>query len=133
MKNKIAEILLVIFEAAPKEHNKLGYIDEFKSRVRSSLRGVRSIEEFVSKLIRKTGAKLDNNSFKYNKELFKFEGMRDEEVLGILKSELEYLLVLMQIIRDERIEEAKKKKEEKKKKNKKSNENPFDKTNELKF
>ena len=116
MKDKIVDILLVIYEAAPKEHNKKGYMDELKSRVKSSLRGVKSVEEFISKLIRKTGAKLDDASFKYNKGVFKLENIDDKKVLEVLKNELEYLLVLMTIKREEKIEEAKKKKVEKTKK-----------------
>lgn len=116
MKDKLVDILLVIFEAAPKEHNKKGYMDEFKSRVKSSVRGVKSIEEFIAKLIRKTGAKLDDASFKFNKEAFKLEEINNKEALEMLKRELEYLLVLMTIKREEKIEEAKKKKAEKTKK-----------------
>ncbi len=110
MESKLVNLLDVLYRAAPKEHNKFGFESEFQSRVRASLNS-RDLKSFISKLIRKLGIKIDSIYTKEN--LFDFSDLNEKEAITYLRENLEYVLVLGKIKREQERELRKTKYEQK--------------------
>lgn len=112
MESKLVNLLDILYRAAPKEHNKFGFESEFQSRVRASLNS-RDLKSFISKLIRKLGIKIDSIYTKENEDLFDFSDLDEKEAIAYLRENLEYVLVLGKIKREQERELRKTKYEQK--------------------
>ncbi len=100
---------MAIYNAAPKEHNRMGFLTEFQGRVKASL-NVPTLSEFFSKLMRKTGVKLDAIYTKDGDPLAWIRDVDDKRYLDFLRKNMEYLLVEMKARREEYFEMMKERK-----------------------
>ena len=99
MEDKLVGLLNVLYKAAPKDHNRMGFESEFQSRVKASL-NTRDLKTFISKLIRKLGIKVSDIYTKENEHLFDFSDTSEKDALSLLREELEYILVRGKILRE---------------------------------
>lgn len=77
----LIKLLADIYNNAPKDHNPKGYLDEFVSRMRASV-NVKSMREFYSKLIRKTGCKSIYDGWSFGRWI---DSLTEEEEYDILQ------------------------------------------------
>ncbi len=98
LEDRLVAILNILYSAAPKDHNRIGFESEFQSRVKACL-NTKDLKTFTSKLIRKLGIKMSDIYLKDKEGVFDFSNIDDKRALKMLREELEYLLIKAKLIR----------------------------------